>query len=258
MTTSEANGFGAHSPGEVRTLDGPQTMPTDQAGWWEMERALLVRQRLSAIDSNPARVADIGCGRGTVLPTDGSAGHMMVFVDSYIWDEWTDANAHYVCASADTLPFRDGAFDIVGSFDVLEHLPFDHDALDEQRRITVHGGAVVAAVPADPRLWSAHDLAVGHERRYTQATFRSLAESVGLTLDRQTYFYSYLWLPAWAMRNRPLRQAERGRLGDRPWDGLLQAAIHLLSAAERRIIRNGRLPFGTSLWVEMRNGRRTH
>ena len=166
----------------------------------------------AALPGLPSRsmVADVGCGRGWLLGA-AALDVTIVNIDSYVWPEWAlSQHVLHVCASADALPFRDGTFDVVGSFDVLEHLPDDEAALGEQRRVVRPNGRVVVAVPADRRLWSPHDDAVGHFRRYDVPELRALADRSGLRVERCTRFFSFLWLPAWLGRNRATRPAEPG------------------------------------------------
>jgi SAM-dependent methyltransferase len=224
-------------------------MPTLEEGWWEEERAVFVRERMRVATTRGALVADIGCGRGRLL---GEAGldATVVNVDSHLWENWrVNPEVAFVCASASALPFRDAAFDVVGSFDVLEHLHDDLDALREQRRVLCGEGTIVTAVPADHRLWSAHDDAVGHVRRYDTDMMAALARSAGLEIRYATHFFSFLWLPARLTRRFAMRTAEPGNGGGTS-AALIRHAVALLAAAERRILRRWRLPLGTSMWFE--------
>lgn len=234
---------------DLDRIDGPVTMPSDATGWWERERATFIRERVLARTKPGDFVADIGCGRGTMFDGEIDASRSVVRVDSHLWAEWADRPGLYVCAAADALPFRDRAFDLVGSFDVLEHLDDDTAALGEQVRIVRVGGVVVGAVPADPRLWSQHDEAVGHRRRYDAAGLRSLAERCGLDVDATTYFFGFLWLPAWMTRRSALRTSEPGT-GSSVLSRAVKRVIAGVCLVERALARRVPLPFGTSVWVE--------
>jgi SAM-dependent methyltransferase len=232
--------------------DGPSTMLCTESGWWEEERARFIRARVAAMTSPDALIADIGCGRGRLLDAPEIGGRTVINVDSHVWEEWRrPADVLFVCASADALPFRDGAFDLVGSFDVLEHIADDLTGLREQRRIVRRSGRVVAAVPAFERLWSGHDVAAGHFRRYRVATFTPLARRAGLEVDRATYFFSYLWLPAWVTRKRAHRAEPGNRTG--PIGEAVRRIVGVVAGAERRLLRRRRAPFGTSLWIELQH-----
>jgi SAM-dependent methyltransferase len=234
---------------DVDRIDGPVTMPSDVTGWWERERATFIRERVLARTEPGEFVVDVGCGRGTMFEGEIDASRSVVRVDSHLWAEWSDRPGMYVCALADALPFRDGVFDLVGSFDVLEHLQHDEAALREQARVAKAGGHVVAAVPADRRLWSAHDEVVGHQRRYDRETIRELGERCGLGTQRLSSFFSFLWIPAWAGRHNPARLSEPGN-GNSVLGSATRFVIQVLSRCERAAMRRFDLPIGTSIWVE--------
>ena len=225
-------------------------MASAEEGWWEVERARWIRQRVVALAAPGSVILDVGCGRGSMLGDGAIRGRVVINVDSHRWSNWrAQGSVHFVVASADALPFRDHAFDLVGSFDVLEHLADDQASLREQARVVHAGGQVVAAVPADLRLWSAHDVAVGHVRRYDRNSIVDSAAYSGLSISRSTAFFSFLWLPAYLTRRRSVRQSEPGN-GTSITSRIARAAISLLAAAERGLLRRWRLPLGTSLWIE--------
>src|SRR5690606_21084469 len=91
-----------------------------------------------------------------------------------------------VRGDATALPAADESLDLVVAFDVLEHI-LDHDAaVGEVRRVLRPDGSFLVAVPADPRLWSAHDEAVDHVRRYTRATLTGVLERGGFEVTSMT------------------------------------------------------------------------
>jgi hypothetical protein len=63
------------------------------------------------------------------------------------------------------------------------------------------GGVALIAVPCNMALWSAHDEAVGHVRRYSRASLAGLAEKAGLAIDR-IWNWNVLLRPAAAFRRR--------------------------------------------------------
>jgi len=77
---------------------------------------------------------------------------------------------------ARALPARN-ALDLVGAFDVIEHIVEDEAVLREVHAVLVNGGGFIAAVPQHPFLWSDLDDISGHVRRYTRPI---LVESVAL------------------------------------------------------------------------------
>ena len=72
---------------------------------------------------------------------------------------------------------------------------------DDILRVLRPGGTFLVAVPCDPRLWSAHDEAVGHVRRYTRATLTDLLRRNGFELESVTS-WNVLLRPVVALRRR--------------------------------------------------------
>ncbi|MFW5867023.1 MAG: class I SAM-dependent methyltransferase, partial [Armatimonadota bacterium] len=83
----------------------------------------------------------------------------------------------------ETLDFSAERFDAVVSCDVIEHVEMDAQAMREMTRVLRPGGILVLTVPAHRWLWSAHDEALDHRRRYETAALRGLIEDAGLQIE---------------------------------------------------------------------------
>jgi len=108
------------------------------------------------------------------------------------------------------------------------------------------GGTLVLTVPAYRWLWSPHDDALGHHRRYTARSLWRLAKGAGLQPSRTTYFNTILALPV--MGVRLLRRWRGIRSHDlfrppAPVNALL-ARIFILEATLLRLVN---FPFGVSV-----------
>ena len=112
-------------------------------------------------------------------------------------------------------------------------------------------GVLVVTAPAYPCLWSGHDVALGHRRRYVAAGLRRLVESAGYEVERLTYFNTVLF-PVIAGR----RLYKRWRGNDRHdlWrpGPALNSLLERLFALERHVVPTPGLPFGTSLFLVAR------
>src|SRR5436305_1985034 len=98
------------------------------------------------------------------------------------------------------LPWGPGAFDLITCLDVIEHTPDDRVTLAELRRVCKPGGWLLVTVPAYQALWSRHDEANHHFRRYNRRMLRAVAQAAGWEVERLTSFNSVLLAPAAAVR----------------------------------------------------------
>jgi SAM-dependent methyltransferase len=152
---------------------------------------------------------------------------------------------------AEALPFADATFDAVLALDVIGNAGVRHKPalLAEAARVLRPGGVLVLQAAAYQWLFSAHDVAVGFDRRFTVAELRRLVVGAGLEPQLLTYRVSALLAPA-AVSRLLQRRGSRNQVGSvRPQ---LNAALRRLSVAENRIARRHALPFGLSAFVVAR------
>ena len=132
---------------------------------------------------------------------------------------------------------------------MLEHLDDDLAAMRELRRVAAPGARLLVTVPAYQWLWSQHDAAHHHFRRYTLPLLRERLAATGWRTVVSTYFNSVLLPPIAAVRvisRRNPDPAERPDLKLTP--PLLNAVLERPMRAEARLIeRGGRLPAGVSI-----------
>jgi glycosyltransferase involved in cell wall biosynthesis len=112
---------------------------------------------------------------------------------------------------AASYPSVDGGFDSVVCLNVIEHVDDDVGALRNVRAALAPGGRAVVLVPAGPWNFGTLDEALGHRRRYTEATLREAAERAGLSVSAIIPFNRLSSLPWW-VNGRLLRRRSAGRL----------------------------------------------
>ncbi|MBO1755218.1 bifunctional 2-polyprenyl-6-hydroxyphenol methylase/3-demethylubiquinol 3-O-methyltransferase UbiG [Allobranchiibius sp. CTAmp26] len=209
--------------------------------WWYAERRHILAGLIEGM--TPGLVCDIGAAGG---------GNTRVLVEN----GWRAAAVEYgadgaevahsrgldvLRADATRFPLATDSLDLVTALDVLEHIPDDDAAVREIRRVLRPGGQAIIAVPCDPKLWSAHDVAVDHVRRYTQETLRSLFERNGMDVV-ECWSWMVLLRPAVKLR----RRSSSGSDLDNP-SPFVNAALSTIVKLERHLpVR--RLP-GVTLWL---------
>ncbi|MFG1618690.1 class I SAM-dependent methyltransferase [Nonomuraea wenchangensis] len=225
---------------EIRRL-----IALEDAHWWYRERRAILRRELREL-GRPGVALDIGAAGGGNTRVLAEAGWdaTATDMDESALEMARSRGVPAVRADARALPFGSGSVDLVTAFDVLEHVREDHLVTEEIARVLAPGGHVLIAVPCDMALWSAHDDAVGHVRRYRRESLTIVVEKAGLQVDR-------VW--SWNVLLRPVVKWHRRRsvgsdLSKVPT--LLNAGLSAVIRAERYLpVRSLR---GVSLFLRAR------
>jgi SAM-dependent methyltransferase len=221
--------------------------------WWFIARRRLAVGLLDDARIEKPRSLDAGCGAGALLRELAARGEALGI------DLAAPALAitarrglqRLVQADASDLPFREGAFDAVMLCDVLEHVEDDRRALAEAARVLRPGGAVVITLPALALLWSNHDEALGHYRRYHPARVREMLVGSGLRVEKMS-FGLFFFFPI-ALVLRPLQRLLAHRRNRPPETGIIRVPAFLnrllikFMDLENALIRRVNLPVGVSL-----------
>lgn len=231
-------------------------LASDERHWWYRGRRRVLRAELDRLPIGPAaRLLDAGCGSGRTLDELADYGQVSGLDLSPVAAAAAKRRGHsdVHVGAVEQMPFDDESFDVVTCLDVIEHTPDDQVTLAELLRVTRPGGVLVATVPAYQALWSQHDEANLHYRRYNRRALRAAGTAAGWTVIADTHFNSLLLAPA-----ALVRIAQRRRRGERHSDlaitpPALNRMLELPLAAESHLLAHGvRLPFGLSLLAVMR------
>ena len=173
----------------------------EQRHWWYAERRSILHRVLRDRRTG-GWAADIGAAAGGNTRVLESLGWRSLALEYSATGADLARSRGLLVSRADAhrLPLRTGSMGVVTALDVLEHLEDDGAAARELRRVLRPDGVLVVAVPADPALWSAHDEAVGHVRRYTRPTLTSLLVRGGFAIGP---------VRSWNVLLRPVVQLRR-------------------------------------------------
>ncbi len=224
--------------------------------WWFVGMRRIAGALLG--DCRFGTALDLGCGSGGNLDLLARHADRVVACDlSPDAIRGLDGRVPAVAADGCALPFRDGAFDLVNLFNVAEHVPDDHGLVAEARRVLKPGGVLLLATSAYPALWSDHDDANRHVRRYEEAGLRGLLSGAGLEVERLT-FANVALLPATYVVAHARRVLKRWGLL-KPYEqslldvpGPANAALTWLLSAEAPLVRRVDLPAGVSILARAR------
>ena len=241
---------------------------TEERHWWfeAVRRDVVdaVQRYRPSTAFRGGRWLDAGCGTGGLLAFAGGfwSGPRLGLDSSFeaVVRSRRRSLRGLVRASADRLPFADGAFALVTSIDVLCHRGVEPPrAIADAARCLADGGLLVLQVPAFDRLRSEHDEAVWTARRFARDAVVSLVAGAGLRVLDCSYT-NVLLFPAVALarlaKGRPaaVSQARSDVAPAGKWTGAILSAVR---GAERPLRRAGvALPFGLSVFcVAEKTGR---
>jgi len=234
------------------------TLEVDEHHWWYRGRRRVIRAELDRLPlPEHARVLDAGCGSGRTLVElvdYGAVSGIELNTDAASLARDRELGEVRV-GRLEELPWDDATFDLITCLDVIEHVPDDVAALAELWRVCRPGGWLLVTVPAYQALWSRHDEANHHYRRYSRSMLRGSARAGGFQVERLTSFNSLLLAPAAAVRLAQRRMGTHNgytndlELGPAWLNDVLERPL----ALEANWLARGRtLPLGLSLLAVLR------
>jgi SAM-dependent methyltransferase len=263
---TEVDGFLAYAPQYAHDGGGfkagyyAELATLEDANFWFRARNALVLWAIRKFCANFESFLEIGCGTAFVLSGVASAYPKArlcgseIFVAGLGFAADRLPSAEFVQMDAREIPFRE-EFDVVGAFDVVEHIAEDERVLSQMHAALKPGGCILLTVPQHPWLWSEADEYACHVRRYRAADLHRKIEDAGFGIIRSTSFVTVL-LPA-MMASRLARKKGQGRdfnpRAEFDIPSRLNSALERALAIERGLIRAGlSLPVGGSRLVVAR------
>ena len=227
--------------------------------FWFVSRNRILGDVLRKRFAAPAKVLEIGCGTGFVLSgiravfPHASLSASDVYTEGLGYAARRVPDAFLFQMDARHIPFRE-EFDLIGGFDVLEHIEDDEAVLAQLFQACKEGGGVALTVPQHRWLWSRMDDFAHHKRRYTRNDLVEKLERAGFMVEYTTSFISLLLPLMLAARlwRKPAGTEMRDQMDAAGLSigRLANAAMGAVMVIERGLIRLGlRLPFGGSLLV---------
>jgi SAM-dependent methyltransferase len=231
----------------------------DRHAWSRGRRDAVLQLLASLRVAKGSHILEVGCGSGMLLQAMRDAGYSnLTGVDNSeaaLRAAATRGLGDIITTQdAAATSFADESFDVVVASDVLEHLLNEGQALAEWRRVLKPGGHLLLFVPAFDFLWSAHDLANRHFRRYSRSQLQSVTTASGFDVLRIGYWNVGLFLPILLMRML-MRMQIRGKALEKQGDflelpGPVNESIAALFGVENALLRLGvNFPLGVSVFA---------
>ena len=228
----------------------------DSSHWWFTARRDILESLIRRVVRPPqnARILEIGCGTGHNLAMLSKFGS----VDASELDDSARAIATKrfgsrieSAALPDLSAFPEAHYDLVALLDVLEHVPDDASALTAIRTRLKPGGKLLVTVPGNPWMWSAHDEAHHHHRRYRKAQLADVARNAGFEIDLLSHFNTLLF-PLIAAARLAGKLTGRESADDAMPPRPVNAVLRTIFSAESALVGRVSMPVGVSMVAVLR------
>ena len=175
-----------------------QLAQLEAQNFWFTSRNKLIIWAISCYFPHIRSFLEVGCGTGFVLSGIAAAFPKVQLFGTEIYLEGLRVarirlNAHVQLMQMDAriVPYKE-EFDLIGAFDVLEHIKEDDQVLASLYRACKPGGGVLLTVPQHQWLWSVADEKACHQRRYHSDILNQKLSDAGFEVIRTTSFVSLL------------------------------------------------------------------
>lgn len=248
----------AHDGGGFKSTYFSDLAGLEKANFWFQSRNSLILWALKKYFPALSSIMEVGCGTGFVLsgvseafPSARLVGSE-IFVAGLHYASLRIPRAEFLQMDARRIPYEN-EFDVVGAFDVIEHIKEDKVVLQSIFNAIKPGGGLIITIPQHQWLWSAADDYACHERRYSSVDLHAKLQEAGFEIIRSTSFVSLL-LPAMMFsRMRSSIAKEFDALGELRVNPVINWILKSVMSFERVLIQLGiNIPFGGSRLVVAR------
>lgn len=173
--------------------------------WWHIGRRHILKKILQKlIFSNNGKkplIIDFGCGTGGNFEILKKFGNVTGIDNSETAVKYCLEKKQSVrLTNNGHTPFLNGSVDLITALDVLEHIDNDIAAIKEFKRILKKNGKLIITVPAYRFLWSEHDEALGHRRRYLAYELKIKLNQTGFIVLKASYMVFFTFPIIFAYR----------------------------------------------------------
>jgi SAM-dependent methyltransferase len=223
----------------------------DQVHWWFEARRRILSAVVRRFVRPPARarVLEVGCGTGHNLAMLGQFGRL----DACELDDAARSLASQRLGRAvrkvrlpDLSAFKPSSYDLIALLDVLEHVPNEGESVTAIRGLLKPGGALLLTVPANKWMWSAHDVAHHHFRRYSRGQLAAVLKQAGFEIQTLSFFNTLLF-PLIAAARIAAKALGKEAADDSLPSGPVNAVLQRLFGLEAGLVGRVPMPFGVSL-----------
>jgi 2-polyprenyl-3-methyl-5-hydroxy-6-metoxy-1,4-benzoquinol methylase len=227
----------------------------EETHWWFVSHRHLAMRLIESLNLSKPKILDVGAGTGGKIQSFKKLGevHGIDAAEKAIEFCRKRGLENVTLCTAERIDYVDHSFDVIASFDVLEHVSNPSQVLSEFNRVLKSNGHLIISVPAFRFLWSQHDEALCHFRRYEKREFAYELKEAGFKIDKMSYlFFLSFFVVAPIRLLRRLHQPKNACDTTTLPPKVLNRVLTKLFEFETSLSMTMGLPFGTTLYAVAR------
>ena len=230
----------------------------EESHWWFVGTRNIVFSQIDRYfnKNKGLKILDVGCGTGIVIKRLEKYGDTFgIDISNKAIEFCKKRNIKNILkANAIKIPFSNDNFNLVVSLDVLEHIKHDNNSISEIYRVLKKDGIALLTVPAFNFLWSNHDEALHHFRRYSIKEIKNKILKYDFDLIKISYYNFFFFLPILIFRILKKIYNKKGKEKKRKTDvintpRIVNKLFTFILNVEAKILNKLNLPFGVSILV---------
>jgi ubiquinone/menaquinone biosynthesis C-methylase UbiE len=222
----------------------------EDAYWWFVGKRMFI---FNFIEEPPGVILDLGCGTGAMIENLSRISKNVIGIDnnrlaiSYI--KKRSGVKKVAVSDARFISMKNNTFDLIIASDLLEHIADDELVLNEINRVLKPGVKLIATVPSFTFLWSKHDDAAHHVRRYNINLLKHKTEKANLRAERLSYTNMFAFPILLLLRSlkRIMSRRQRSRTDFFHTPPVLNAFFIACYKLEAALLKKINFPFGVSI-----------
>ncbi|MFC1663751.1 class I SAM-dependent methyltransferase [Patescibacteria group bacterium] len=220
--------------------------------WWHIGRRDIANSFLERFLKNKEnQILEIGCGTGGNLEVLNKWGQVIGLDISKEALNFCKKRGftNLILGKAEKISLSDNSCDLVLALDVLEHTKDDKRVIKESWRVLKGGGFFLAIVPAYKFLWSEHDEALGHKRRYSILEFKKKLREADFKIIKISHLVTFVFplVLGYRILRKTLFPKSKKNTAYVFLPGFINDFFIFLLKLESFLLKYFNLPFGTSI-----------
>ena len=242
----------------MQQLEYTRMAEFEKSFWWHKGKLFLVRNLIQIYSEEmkrPLEILEIGCGTGEITQSLMEFGNVKgIDISEEAINFCKERNlVNIVLGDINNLDISQEKekYDFILALDVLEHIQDDLETMRRAHIMLKKGGYFIVNVPAHKFLWSEHDEALHHKRRYHSVEIKQKLKDTGFEIVKYSYFVTTAFFPIFVIRTLTtlFKRNAYPKTSYIALPGFLNSFAIKVMDVEAKLLTKMKLPIGTTITV---------